>query len=136
MTSRAQMESTLKALYAAREKGDVDGVMKDVADDATFELNGRGTGVAAMGTASRGKAAIRSAVQDLVANFRFQSWKPVTFVVDGEKVMVHWTAQITFIPTGKSDKFDTVDAVTFRDGKIVDFRQNTDTALVMSLTAA
>lgn len=136
MTSRAQIESTLKALYAAREKGDVDGVMKDVADDAAFELNGRGTGVPAMAAVTRGKSAIRSAVQDLVDNFRFRNWKPVSFIVDGEKAALHWTAEITFVPTGKSEKFDVVDAVTFRDGKIVNIRQNTDTALVMSLTAA
>ena len=136
MTSRAEIESTLKALYAAREKGDVDGVMKDVADDAAFELNGRGTGVPGMGTLTKGKAAIRSAVQELVDNFRFRNWKPVSFIVDGEKVSLHWTADITFVHTGKSDKFDVVDAVTFRDGKIVNFRQNTDTALVKSLIAA
>jgi ketosteroid isomerase-like protein len=136
MTSRAEMESALKALYAAREKGDVNGVMKDVAEDAAFELNARGTGVPGMGTLLRGKSAITSAVQDLIANFRIRNWKPVSFIVDGEKVALHWTAEITFVPTGKTEKFDAVDAVTFRDGKIVNFRQNTDTALVKSLIAA
>ena len=39
------------------------------------------------------------------------------------------------IPTKKSETFDAVDLVTFRNGRIVDFRQMTDTALVKSLAA-
>jgi hypothetical protein len=30
---------------------------------------------------------------------------------------------------------DVMDMITFRDGKIVDFRQSTDAAMVMSLTS-
>jgi len=38
-------------------------------------------------------------------------------------------------PTNKSDEIDTFDFITFRDGKIIDFHQCTDTALVLSLAA-
>ena len=60
MTSRADIERTLRALYAAREEGDVNGVLKDVAEDAAFELNGRGTGMPGLGMVTKGKPAIRA----------------------------------------------------------------------------
>ena len=67
--------------------------------------------------------------------WRFDDWTEVSLQVDGDKVVLHWTAHVTFIPTGKSNKFDVVDIFAFRNGKIVDLRQNTDTALVMTLVA-
>jgi hypothetical protein len=42
-------------------------------------------------------------------------------------------ARLTFLPTSKSATLEVVEVITFRDGKIVDFRQSTDTAMVMSL---
>jgi hypothetical protein len=57
-------------------------------------------------------------------------------LVDGEKALLHWTARVTYTPTNKSENVETFDVVTFRDGKIVDCLQSTDTALVSSLAAA
>ena len=39
MTSRAQIEETIRLLYIARVKGDLDGTLRDIADDAVFDLN-------------------------------------------------------------------------------------------------
>jgi ketosteroid isomerase-like protein len=127
------MENAIRSLYAARLRGDLDKVMVDIADDATFGVNARGTGVPALATTSKGKGTVKSVVKELIDAWRFDDWKEVSLLVDGDKAMIHWTARATFVPTGKSDKFDVVDVFTFRDGKIVDLRQNTDTALIMSL---
>src|SRR5262245_25974139 len=101
MTSRAQMEQTIRSLYAARVRGDLDGTMKALAEDAVFSLNGRGTGIPAMSQDCKGKAAIREAVGQLIQNWRFEDWKETSLLVDGERMALHWTARVTFVPTGK-----------------------------------
>ena len=136
MTSRSHIEQSLRSLYAARVRGDLNETLKDIADDAVFSLNGRGTGHPAMSEASSGKAAIRSTIQQLINDWRFEDWKECSLLVDGDKAVLHWKARVTCIPTKKSDNFDVVDVITFRDGKIIEFRQTTDTALVMALASA
>src|SRR5262249_42080157 len=133
MTGRAHMEQTIRSLYAARARAELDGTLKDLAEDAVFSLNGRGTGVPAMSQDCCGKTAVRDVVEQLIRNWRFDHWKETSLRVDGDKLALHWTARVTFIPTGKSAAVDTVDLVTFRDDKIVEFRQFTDTAMIMSL---
>ena len=135
MTSRAHMEQTIRSLYAARVRGDLDGTVKDLAEDAVFSLNGRGTGVPAMSEDCCGKTAVRESVGQLIDNWRFDDWKETSLLIDGNKMALHWTARVTFAPTGKSATLEAVDMITFRDGKIVDFRQSTDTAMLMSLAS-
>ena len=133
MTSRAHIEETVRSLYAARVRGDLDGVMGGIADDAVFCLNGRGTGVPALCTPSKGRAAIRPLLKDLIDTWRFDDWKELALLVDGERALLHWMARVTCVPSGKSESFEVLDLVTFRDGKIIDHRQSTDTALMMSI---
>ena len=132
MTSRSQIENAIRSLYAARVKGDLDGTLKDLAEDAAFRIHGRDL----MSAPVAGKAAIRPVLQELIKNWRFDDWKECSLLVDGEKAVLHWTARVTCTPTGKSDTIDTFDVITFRDGKIVDYLQSTDTATVLSLAAA
>jgi ketosteroid isomerase-like protein len=98
-----------------------------------FGLNGRGTGEKSLGERVKGKAAIRPILQQLIENWHFDDWKVCSILVDGERAVLHWTARVTCVPTKKSDNFDVVDLVTFSNGKVVDFHQSLDTALVMSL---
>src|SRR4030095_2981141 len=103
---------------------------------ATFGLNGRGTGVPALAAASKGEAAIRPVLQELINVGLFDDWEDYALLVAGEQAMLRESARVTCIPTNKTEKFDFYDLIPFRDGKIVDFRQSTDTALVMKLAAA
>jgi ketosteroid isomerase-like protein len=133
MTSRSHIENTIRSLYAARVKGDLEGTMRDLAEDFVFAFNGRGTGVETLSAPCKSKAAFRPVLQELIKNWRFDNWKECSLLVDGEKALLHWKARVTYTPTGKSEEIDTFDVVTFCDGKIVDFHQCTDTALVLSL---
>jgi ketosteroid isomerase-like protein len=132
MTSRSHIENAIRFLYAARVKGDLEGTLKDLAEEAVFRINGREF----MSAPVTGKAAIRPVVQELIKHWRFEDWKECSLLVDGEKALLHWTARVTYTPTNKSENVETFDVVTFRDGKIVDYLQSTDTALVSSLAAA
>src|SRR5262249_44692257 len=127
------MEQTIRSVYAARVRGDLDGTVKDFAEDAVFSLNGRGTGVPAMSQDCCGKTAIRQVIGQLIDDWRFDDWKETSLLVDGDRMALHWTARVTFVPTSKSATMDVVDMISFRDGKIVEFRQSTDTAMAMSL---
>jgi ketosteroid isomerase-like protein len=109
--------------------------VKVVAEDAVFSLNARGTGVPAMSRDCCGKPAVREVVGQLIDTWRFDDWKETSLLVDGNRVALHWTAHVTFAPTGRSATLETVDMITFRDGRIVDFRQSTDTAMLMSLAS-
>ena len=109
--------------------------MKNAAEDIVFGLNARGTGQESLSERVRGKAAVRPILQQLFEIWRFDDWKQISLLIDGEKALLHWTARATCVPTGKSDNFDVFDLITFQDGKIVDYHQSTDTALMMSLAA-
>ena len=135
MTSRTHMEQAVRSLYAARVQGDLDGAVKDLAEDAVFSLNGRGTGVPAMSQDCCGKTAVRESVGQLIDNWRFDDWTETSLLVDGNKIALQWTAHVTFVPTRKSATLQVVDVITIRDGKIVDFRQSTDTAMLMQLAS-
>jgi ketosteroid isomerase-like protein len=102
------------------------------AEDAVLRINGRQL----MSEPVVGKAAIRTVLQELIRDWRFDDWKECSLLVDGEKALLHWTARVTYAPTNKSENIDTFDVVTFRDGKIVYFFQGTDTAAVSSLVTA
>ena len=58
MTSRAQIEQVIDALYAARVQGNVDETIKNVAEDATMLINAKGVGLE--GSAPRSAAGQRS----------------------------------------------------------------------------
>jgi ketosteroid isomerase-like protein len=136
MTDRDQIETKIKALWNARLKEDIDGTLRDIADDAVFEINARGTGVPGLCAPVVGKPAIREAVRELFATWDFKDWKALDFMVDGETALVRWSAKVVCTPTGKSDTFDCYDLIKFRDGKIIDYRQATDTAMLMRLATA
>jgi ketosteroid isomerase-like protein len=135
MTSRTQIEDTIRDLWVARLQGDLEGTLKGVAEGAVFSLNARGTGEKSMSERSTGKAAIRPVLRQLIENWRFDDWKQISLLIDGEKALLHWTARVTCVPTGKSENFDVFELIKFQDDKIVDYHQSTDTALLMSLAA-
>lgn len=89
----------------------------------------------ALSEATKGKAAVRAVAGDLIATWRFSDWRECSLVIEGERAAIHWKAQVTFLPNGKSETFDFFDHIAFRDGKIVAIRQNTDTAQAIAMAA-
>jgi len=133
MTSRSHIEQTIRALWVARLKEDVDQTLKDFAEDGIFGLNAQGLD-ASLETV-KGKAAVKATLQTFFTLWQLDDWKEVELLVDGEKALLHWRARATFTGTKKSANFDVFDVIRFRDGKIVEYRQSTDTAKMMSLAA-
>ncbi|CAN5519280.1 hypothetical protein BH10PSE6_BH10PSE6_50770 [soil metagenome] len=135
MTSRAQIEQVIGALYEARLREDAEATIRDFADDGVFTMNAKGTGAPGAGEPVVGKPALKTALAQLIATWKFDDWQKISLMVDGEKALLHWRARVTCAQTGKGEVFDCFDVITFRDGKIVDYRQATDTALMMRLAS-
>ena len=133
MTTRNEIETVLRAAYAARVGGDLEGTLAAFHPDVQFRLNGRGTGLTAMSDALSGHASLRPALAQLIKTFRFDDWREVALIVDGERAALHWRARVTNTVSGKSDMLDVVDVCRFQDGKIVEFLQSFDSALAMKL---
>ena len=136
MTDSDQIKETIRATYRARVQGDLDGTMAPFADDVAFTFNGKGTGLPIMAQAVQGKAAVRDLMEQLIASFRFTDWQEVLFVAEADRGALHWRATVTFTTSGRSESFDVFDFYRFRDGKIVDFRQSTDTARIPQMMEA
>jgi ketosteroid isomerase-like protein len=86
-----------------------------------------------MAAASLGKPAVRRLMTDFIDAYRMSDWQEVSFIVEGDRAALHWRATVTFTENGRSHRFDVFDFLTFKDGKIVDFKQSTDTASIRSM---
>lgn len=106
-----------KAAYAAFSAGDAAAAMKDMADDVTWITPGN--------SAISGVAHGKQEVGMLWAKFAEKGFTttPEYWFSDAERVVV-----LTHVTLG-GEEADSVDVLTFRDGKLVKFQTAGDTAL-------
>jgi len=133
MNNVEETKTLVRRAYAARAAGDIEGTLAAFADDASLRVNAAGVGTDAMVERLSGRSALRAGVQNFIENFRFDDYEEISFIVEGDKGAFHWRANVVCIPTGRAAVLDTVDTMTFRDGRIADLLQNTDTATLKSL---
>lgn len=133
MENLEEVKARVRRAYAARAAGDVEGTLAAFTSDASLHVNAAGVGATAMDHRLTGGPALRVAVQNFIENFRFDDYEEISFIAEGDKGALHWRAQIVCIPTGRSAVLDAVDMMRFRDGKIAELLQNTDTATLKSL---
>lgn len=135
MTGRAAIESALRDAYAARVRGDLDGVCRHFADDATFAMAGS-TDASPVPVRCEGCDTIRGAMARLIAGFRFIDHQILSIIVEGSRAAVHARLRVRSEATGKEEVTETADLVTFKDGKIASFVQFCDTAMAAKLVGA
>ncbi len=135
MASADELKAQVHKMYKARVAGDIDALIAEFADDITFEFNGRGADFPGMSGEVCGKSEVAKAMRGMIDSFRFQNWREKSLIVEGDRAALHWRARVTFLPTGESEDFDVMDMFTFRDGKVIELRQSTDTAQIKSLVA-
>jgi ketosteroid isomerase-like protein len=129
---RQGMLRTIEEAYAARVRGDVDGVLRAFAPDADFRINATPSHPQ-LGQAARDADALRNALKQLIDAFAFTDAKIVDSVIEGSKAAVRTSVTVRARSTGKSAKTELLDLLEFRDGKIVSFAQFCDTALANHL---
>ena len=134
MTERSEIKDLIEKAYAARVEGDLDTLMTYFHPDCRFQL---------MGAAEReaicrpleGCVAVRGQMSEFIGAFTFANFETLDVVVEGDRAAYHWRADITFVPTGRTETFQTLDLLSFEGGKVRSLAQFTDTAGVARITA-
>jgi SnoaL-like domain len=105
--------------------------------DVVLQFHGQGTGLPSMAGEVRvkpgGGANLQGAYRQLPL-----SRLAGTLVrrVEGNKAALHWRPDVTFTQNGRTESFDGFDFLTFRDGKIIELRQGSDTAKIRAMLTA
>ena len=135
MNDRAAVESMLKEAYGARVRGDVEATVRHFTDDATFALAGARE-ASPVAVRCTGCESIRGVMAGLIGAFRFSDHEILELFLDGPRAAVHTRFRVRASATGEEAVTETVDLITFEDGKIAAFTQFCDTALAAKLTGA
>jgi uncharacterized protein len=106
-----------KEAYAAFAAGDVDGAAENLADDIEWIVPGNST----ISGTYRGKNEVIGFWMRLPE--KGFTTKPEHFLADDERVVVLTNT------TADGQSSDSVDVLTFRDGKLAKFQTSSDTAL-------
>jgi ketosteroid isomerase-like protein len=135
MLERDQMLQTIRDAYAARVRGDVDGVLRYFADDAVFRLNAAPYNQITSVHAIDG-GELRHALEQLIDNYEFSDYEIVDSVVEGSKAAIRSMFTVRAKKTGNMAQTEVLDLIEFRDGKICSFAQFFDTAFANNLMVA
>lgn len=133
--NRDSVEALIRAAYEARLRGDLDEVVAHFADGASFSVSGS-PAVSPVPTAASGRAAIREVLRRLLEGFEFSQLKLVSLLVDGDRAAAHWHVRVKALGSGYDAETDIVDLIRVQDGRITEFRQFADTALINRMIGA
>lgn len=134
MLERAAVEDLIRKAYAARHRGDLDGLMAYFHDRCSYRLAG-GPAAAEVFVQPEGHQAVREQMAGLIATYVFSNIEELALTVDGDRATLHWRADVECRPTGRTGSFEIMDVFTIADGKLTSVTQFTDTAGVARLSA-
>jgi ketosteroid isomerase-like protein len=132
MTDRDDIERLIRETYAARVRGDVDGVLRAFDPGAVFEVVGNQSASPVPSRAVGGND-IRERIATFVRNFPFESLTLTTVVVEGSKAAARSRVRVKSNITGEIADTEFADFIEVKDGRIVSFVQFIDTALAARL---
>ena len=117
MTSRLEVDTLLRELYAARVRGDLEGVCRLFSDDARFEIASASNGNP-IAVDSKGADEFRPLLKLLCRTFRVTDQAILSMIIDGPNVAVHWRANIYSRITGNTVPTEFIDIVEVHSGHI------------------
>jgi ketosteroid isomerase-like protein len=119
--------------YAAFQRADIPGVLSTLDDTVEWHAVIGTEGVVPTSGLRKGRSGVGQFFQQLADSIAFDSFEPREFIAQGEQVVVvgHYKGRAK--ATGRPWDADWVMIFTIRNGKIVRFREYTDTR---QLTAA
>ena len=132
--SRQDMLRTIEDAYAARVRGDLDGVMQAFSRDAVMKLNAAPSH-SSLAYFTEDEHALQRAMAELIETFAFSDFQIIDSVVEGSKAVVRSSFTVKAKPTGKAAQTEVLDLFEFKDGKIVSMTQFCDTAIAAQLLA-
>jgi ketosteroid isomerase-like protein len=134
MIERAAVAELIRSAYAARHRGDLDGLMSHFHEQCSYRLAG-GPEASEVFMQPEGHQAVREQMAGLIATYVFSNIEELALTVDGDRATLHWRADVECRPTGRTGSFEIMDVFTIADGKLTSVTQFTDTAGVARLSA-
>jgi ketosteroid isomerase-like protein len=122
MTDRLKTEKLLQDLYAARLRGDLDGVCRAFAADATIWISGAGSGSPIV-MAANGVIEFRALLAILMKTYPLSDQKILSMLIDGPKAAVHWQVKIFSRITGTRVVTELIDMIEIKDGRIASYTE-------------
>jgi ketosteroid isomerase-like protein len=119
---RVEIDRLLRELYAARFRGDVEGVCRTFSDDARLRIAGASHG-SPISIAALGIAEIRSWLSLMIKTFQISDPAILSVIIEDTKAAGHWRARIHSRITGAVVATELVDLVQVRDGRIVSYTE-------------
>jgi ketosteroid isomerase-like protein len=119
---RVEIDRLLRELYAARFRGDLDGVCRTFSDDARFRIAGTGHG-SPISIAALGIAEIRSWLSLMIKTFQISDPAILSVIIEDTKAAGHWRARVHSRVTGAVVATELIDLVQVRDGRIVSYTE-------------
>ena len=120
MPDRLEIDRLMRELYAARERGDLEGVCQFFADVAKFQI-ASARQVSALAVTTSGADEFRPLLALLIKTFKLNDMTIISIVIDGAKAAVHWRANIHSKITGATIPTELVDLVEIQNSRIVSY---------------
>jgi ketosteroid isomerase-like protein len=127
MTSREDIERTLRDVYAARQRGDLDAIGRIFAPHARFQM--AGSNASPVAVRAEGAEQYRPLLAGMMKTFEVLDHQIVSMLIDGSKAAVQWRARLRSTITGETVETDLFDLIEMEDGRIQSFFEFCDTAL-------
>ena len=116
----------VKRAYAAFKSGDMEALMRTYADDISWEFYGPST-IPTAGT-RKGLAGVREFFATVDSAMTAQSFEPREYIAQGDQVVVLGDYSWKIKSTGRTFTSNWAHVSTLKNGKVVRFREYTDTA--------
>ena len=129
--SEARNTQMVMDAYAAFLRGDVNAILNMLDDSVQWEAVKGGEGVVPHAGLRQGRLAVSEFFSLVGANVTFDVFEPQEFIAQGDTVVALGRYAGKAIPTGRAMGGDWAMVFTFRDGKIVRFREFTDSAALV-----
>ena len=134
MTNRETMLEIVRGAYAARGRGDLEGLMNAFHPTAVFTLVGDKEALDVVGSV-QGHAGLREALGGYIATFEFVERDILCELVEGDRAVAHSRLVVRYKPKNKVWTTEVLDLFKFQDGKIIELIEFTDTAQIKAIVA-
>ena len=132
MGNRETMLDLIKRAYAARGRGDLEGLVTAFHLEAVFTLVGDRKALDVAGSV-QGHRGLRETLGGFIATFQFVERQILTELVEGDRAAVHSRLVVRYNPTNTTRTTECLDLLRFQDGKIIELIEFADTALIRDM---
>ena len=118
--------AVVSRMYDAYARGDLDAAVAFLHDDIDWIIHSP-IEVFPFSGARRGKAEVLQVLGEIAGEYELKRYIPEAIIADGDRAAVMSNVAFVQRSTGRTLSFRIADFLLLRDGKIVEFREMTDT---------